>query len=108
MPAPITNNGTTYYNVNECKSFLVATTDALTQLPSQVCSEVIVKNTTGQGVLIYDQNNFSDANAFALSANDEFTFRGLTNSDQVSAKTTAGSGNLSIRTQFFSFAIQRP
>lgn len=108
MPAPTTNDGTTYYNVNQCKSFAVSLTTALSVFPSQVCSEVIVKNTTGQGVLVYDQNNSSNANAFALSANEEFTFRGLTNSDQVSAKTTAGSGTISIRTQFFSFAIQRP
>lgn len=108
MPAPTTNNGTTYYNVNECKSFALSLTTTLSAFPSQVCSEVIVKNTTGQGILVYDMNNFDNANAFALSAADEFTFRGITNSNQVSAKTTAGTGTVSIRTQFFSLAIQRP
>lgn len=108
MSAPTTNNGTVYYNVNTCKSFALTITTGLCAFPSQVCSEVIVKNTTGQGVLIYDQDNSTNANAFALSANDEFTFRGLTNSNQVSAKTTAGSGTLSLRTQFFSIAVQRP
>jgi hypothetical protein len=108
MPAPTTNDGTVYYNVNECKSFALSLSTSLSVFPSQVCSEVIVKNTTGQNILIYDQNNFSNANAFALSANDEFTFRGLTNSNQVSAKTVAGTGTLSIRSQFFSIAVQRP
>lgn len=108
MPVPTTNDGTTYYNINECKSFAVSLTTALVAFPNQVCSEVIVKNTTGQGILVYDQNNSSDANAFALSANDEFAFRGITNSNQVSAKTTASAGTASIRTQFFSFAVQRP
>ena len=106
MPAPTTNDGVTYYNLNVCKSFNVALTTNLVQLPFQVCSEIVVKNTTGQGVLIFDQNNFDTTNAFLLSANEEFTFRGLTNSAQVSAKTTAGAGLLSFRTQFFSFSNQ--
>lgn len=108
MPAPITNDGTTYYNVNQCKSFALALTTNLVAFPDQVCSEVIVYNTTGQGILVFDQNNSSNANAFALSANEQFTFRGITNSNQVSAKTTAGAGTASLRTQFFSIAVQRP
>jgi len=108
MPIPTTNDGTTYYNINQCKSFRVALTTALSSFPSQVCSEVIVKNTSGQDILIYDQNFFDDTNSFALSADNEFTFRGVTNSDQISAKTTGGAGSISIRTQFFSIAVQRP
>lgn len=106
MPAPTTNNGVTYYNLNTCKSFSVALDTNLKALPFQVCSEVIVKNTTGQGIAVYDQNNFAASNAFRLSADQEFTFRGLTNSSQVSAQTTAGAGQLSIRTQYFSFSNQ--
>lgn len=106
MPAPTTNDGTTYYNLNVCKSFNIAVTTALVKFPFQICSEVIVKNTTGQGVYIFDQNNSASSNAFLLSANEEFTFRGLTNSSQVSAQTTAGSGLLSFRTQYFSFSNQ--
>ena len=106
MPAPTTNNGVTYYNLNVCKSFNVALDTNLKQLPFEVCSEIVVKNTTGQGVRIYDQNNFAVTNAFLLSANDEFTFRGLTNSAQVSAQTTAGAGLLSFRSQFFSYSNQ--
>ena len=108
MPAPITNDGTTYYNVNQCKSFALSLSTNLSAFPDQVCSEVIVYNTTGQGILIFDQNNSSNTNAFALSAGEQFTFRGITNSNQVSAKTTAGTGTASLRTQFFSIAIQRP
>lgn len=108
MPIPTTNDGTTYYNINQCKSFALALTTSLSAFPSQICSEVIVNNTTGQGILVYDQNNATDANAFALSANEQFTFRGITNSNQVSAKTTASAGTLSLRTQYFSIAVQRP
>lgn len=106
MPAPTTNDGVTYYNLNTCKSFSVALDTNLKAFPFQVCSEVIVKNTTGQGILVFDQNNSTATNAFRLSADQEFTFRGLTNSSQVSAQTTAGAGLLSIRTQFFSFSNQ--
>lgn len=108
MAIPTTNDGTTYYNVNQCKTYAVALTTNLVAFPNQVCSEVIVVNTTGQGILIFDQDNSSNSNAFALSADQQFTFRGITNSNQVSAKTTAGAGTVTIRTQFFSFAIQRP
>lgn len=107
MPAPITNDGTTYYNINQCKSFALLLSTNLSAFPNQVCSEVIVCNTTGQGILVYDQNNAGSSNAFVLSAGDQFTFRGITNSNQVSAKTTADAGIVSLRTQFFSIAVQR-
>jgi hypothetical protein len=106
MPAPTTNNGVTYYNLNTCKSFSVALDTNLKAFPFQVCSEVIVKNTTGQGILVFDQENSTTTNAFRLSANEEFVFRGITNTAQVSAQTTAGVGILSIRTQFFSYSNQ--
>jgi len=63
-------------------------------------------NKTGTTIEIYD-NGFSGAsNAMALSADDTFTFRGVTDSNQVSAKTIAGSGPLYYRTQYFSDSSQ--
>ena len=108
---PTTNYGSTYYNINQCRTFsmnLAATT--LTCLSSvdiggfgvgQPCSEVIIENKTGGIVTIYDNNNASGAHGFALDDNDSFTFRGLTNVNDVSAYAASG-GAIYYRTQFFS------
>ena len=63
-------------------------------------------NKTGTTIEIYD-NGFSGAsNAMSLSADCTFTFRGVTDSNQVSAKTIAGSGSIYYRTQYFSDSSQ--
>lgn len=94
-------------NVNQSKSFNQNISTSLVKLSSQECSEVIISNKTGQGVLVYDNNNFSDAFSFMLSANDVFTFTGVTDSSQISAKTTGGSGVLYYRTKMYSNLPQR-
>lgn len=72
-------------------------------LPAQVCAELILINKTGQNVNVFDQGYNAASNAMQLSANETFTFRGLTNANQLSAQTAAGTGTLYYRTQFFSF-----
>ena len=47
------------------------------------------------------------AHRFLLSNNESITIRGITNSNQVSAKTLAGGGTIYFRTQYFSFLPQR-
>lgn len=99
------NNGSTYYNRNVCRSFNQPLSTNLVALSSQVCAEVIIYNKTGQDIQVYDNGYFDGSNAFVLSNNDSFVVRGLTNSAQVSAKTTTGGGLIYYRTQFFSSNI---
>jgi hypothetical protein len=96
-----------FSNLNQCKSFNQTITTALVALSSKECSEVVISNKTGQGVLIFDSNNFGASNGFLLSANDVFTFLGVDNSNQLSAQTSTGSGVLYYRTQLFSSTPSR-
>ncbi len=119
MPeAPTTNSGNSYFNNNECRSFNILVGTSMTRLSGvdsaapflgQLCSEVTIINKTGQDVEIYDSADaWGDAEAIApsrgllLDDNDSIILRGLTNVNQVSAKTTTGAGILYYRTQFFS------
>jgi len=107
MSIPTSNNGSTFYNINDCISFNQPVTTALVALSAYTCSEVILINKTGASVFIYDSSNFSDSNRLVLDNNETFVIRGLTNSSQVSAKTLSGSGLLYFRTQYYSFLPQR-
>jgi len=93
---------TSYINYNQCYSFNQSAGGTLAALSgNQVCSEVIVYvtgNTT-----FYDNSNPSIANGFLVPANGTFTFRGLTNCNQLSA---TGSGIIYYRTQYYSFNAQ--
>lgn len=97
------NNGSTYYNRNVCRSFNLTLNSGLCCFPAQICAEIIVINKTGQTVNVFDQGYSAASNAMQLSAGESFTFRGLTNANQLSAQTTAGAGTLYYRTQYFSF-----
>lgn len=108
MAIPFTdNNGSTFYNINECRSFNQTISATLVALSAQPCSEVILINKTGQSVYIYDSNNFGDETRLLLNNLETFTLRGVTNSAQVSAQTASGSGTLYYRTQYFSMLPQR-
>lgn len=95
-----------FTNKNLCRSFVQTVDTNLVALSSQLCSEVIVVNKTGVPVEIYDQGYSASTFAMLLSANDTFTFRGVTNSNQVSAKAIGGTGPLYYRTQYFSQFVQ--
>lgn len=101
MPAPTSNNGSTFYNLNECRSFNQTTTTNLTRLSSQTCSEVILYNRTGNTLSAYDCGYATEPFAFLLKNDESMTFRGLTNSDQLSTKA-AVTGSIFFRTQYFS------
>lgn len=105
MPIPTTNDGSTYYNRNICRSFNQPLSTNLVALSAQTCAEVILYNKTGQDIQVFDSGYSNASNAFVLSNNDSFVIRGLTNSSQVSAKTASGSGMIYYRTQFFSSNI---
>ena len=101
MPAPTTNNGSVYYNLNECRTFNQTINTQLTRLSSQICSEVEIFNRTGGNLSAYDGGYSAEAFAMLIPNNDSVILRGLTNSDQVSAKA-ASPGLIFYRTQFFS------
>ncbi len=108
MAIPYTsNNGSTFYNQNDCRSFNQTITTNLTSLAPYPCSEVILINKTGRSVLIYDSDFFSDSNSLLLEDGDSIALRGITSTSQVSAKTTSLSGTLYYRTQYYSLLPQR-
>jgi hypothetical protein len=107
MAISSTNNGSTFYNINDCRSFNQPVTTALVALSGYPCSEVIIINKTGSSVYIYDSSFFNAENRLLLESNESIVLRGITNSAQVSAQTTGGSGTLYFRTQYFSLLPQR-
>ena len=106
MAIPTQNNGSTFYNINECRSFKQTITTNLTRLSAQPCSEVIIINRTPGVITVYDNNYFASAFGFILSAGETFTFRGITNTMWVSA-VAAVQGEIYYRTQYFSLLPQR-
>ena len=108
MPVNFTDNfGSTYININQCRSFNQTIKTSLVGLSSQVCSEVVIYNKTGEELFIYDSDYSDDSNSILLDDNDTITIRGITNTEQVSAKTGASSGVVYFRTQFYSMLPQR-
>lgn len=95
----------TFVNLNTCRTFTLNCSSSLQALTAMPCSEVIILNRTGQVLEIYDQGFTAAANALYLSAGESFTIRGITDSSQVSAKCSTGSGQISYRTQFFSSLV---
>lgn len=92
-----------FINRNFCKSFQTPlNSSTYTKLASQECTEVIVMmytTNTNEYVDIIDPNN--PTVPFRVNANVESTFRGLTNSDQLSAKSKSNSHTLYYRTQYY-------
>lgn len=96
-----------YVNLNKCRSFnqTLPGGTAKTPLVDQICSEVIIVNRTGNGgITIFDNGYDAPENAFILSDGESATFRGITNTNQVSA---VGDGNIYYRTQYFSNSPSR-
>lgn len=96
-----------FQNLNQCFSFnQVVSHTALAKLSAFPCSEVVITNPTGSGqlLLIYDNDNSTDARAFAINSGDTVSIKGITSSDSLSAKFVASptSGVVYCRAQFFS------
>jgi len=100
------NNNIGFFNRNTSRSFNQSLSTVLVSLSSQSCSEVIIINKTGQSVYIYDNGYTADSNRLLLDSDDSMVIRGVTNSDQISAKTVSSSGTLYYRTQQFSLVVQ--
>lgn len=81
------NNGSVFYSSSYGKSFNQYISASLRPLSSFPATEVVLVNVGDAPVLIYDNNNFLDANSLMLSAGNTFTIKGITNANQISAKT---------------------
>ena len=102
-----TNNGSTFYNKNDCRSFVKNVDTNLSPLTAYACSEVILINKGVNAVEVYDNGFSAPTTALVLSAGETFTLRGITNAAVVSAKASAGVSTLYYRTQFFSLLPQQ-
>ena len=88
----------TFQNRNVCKTFNLSHNGATQGLANQECSEVVILCPVA--TTFYDYRN--PAVGFVVPANTVFTFRGLANSNQLSANGANGNV-LSYRTQYFSY-----
>lgn len=87
-----------YQNRNICKSFSIALGSGVTMLSgAQECSEITVSPRVS-GASFFDYRNPSQS--FLVPVNEQFTFRGLTNTSDISATGTGCT--LYYRTAFFS------
>ena len=75
---------------------------SLTQLSGFTASEVLINNKSGQVVNIFDNERNGADQAFQLDDNDSMVLRGITNTNEVSAQTTSGSGTVYFRSAYFS------
>jgi len=108
MPSvPTNNNGSTFYNINDCKSFKQRlTAGTLVALSAYTCSEVLIVNRTGGNIAVFDNSNLGDQSSFLMKNDEQYTFRGLTNTSVVST-SAATTGDIYYRSQFYSFLPQR-
>jgi hypothetical protein len=93
---------TTYVNPNVCRSFSLGATTTLQSLTGQVCSEVLIINKSSKDLYIYDGSFTQDDNRLLIADGESLTLRGVTNSDQISAKLASGTGTIYYRTQYYS------
>ena len=93
-----------YENINTCRSFNQTVNTGLSVLTNQVCSEVTIYNRGTTVLEIYDNGYSSASNALIISGGENFTVRGITNSNQVSAKFATGSGTIYYRTAYFTYS----
>lgn len=108
MPSvPTSNNGSLFYNINDCKSFKQRlTSGVVASLSAYPCSEVLIVNRTGGNIVVFDNNNFGDLNSFLMKNDEQYTFRGLTSTSVVST-SAAATGDIYYRSQFYSLLPQR-
>ena len=91
-----------FVNKNKSYSFNMDIDTSLTQLSSFIASEVLISNKSGQNLYIYDGNASSDSRRFLIGNSESMVLRGITNTNEVSAKTGASSGTVYFRSAYFS------
>lgn len=89
-------------NRNIGYSFTETFGPSLKALSAVSCSEVTVFNFGPAALRVYDNNRSADSQSLLVPVSADVIIRGVTSSDAVSAKFTAGSGPVSYRTQYYS------
>ena len=94
-----------YINRNICKTLNIASvgTSAFVACGAQICSEATI--VASAAVLIKASSDSGTAAEMRVPADTPVTFRGLTNADQLSAKSTSGTITVYVRTQYFSVSV---
>ena len=91
-----------FVNKNKSYTFNMTVDTSLTQLSGFIASEVLISNKSGENLYIYDNNFTTDDRRFLLEDNESIVLRGITNTNEVSAKTGANSGPVYFRSAYFS------
>ena len=99
-----------FSNINKCRNFnKVAVTSAWYKLSSFEATEVLIHNHGSGTVDIACSNEqiLADGNpdpnqTFRLEDNDSTTFMGITNTDQISAKSNSAEARLECNARFYS------
>lgn len=93
-----------FVNKNKSYSFNMLVDTNLVALSSFTASEVLISNKSGQDLFIYDNEVVSDDRRFLIKTSESMVLRGITNTNEVSAKTNSPfvSGNIYFRSAYFS------
>ena len=76
----------------------------LVALSGFTASEVLISNKSGQDLFIYDNDYTTDDRRFLIKTSESMVLRGITNTNEVSAKTNSQyiSGSVYFRSAYFS------
>jgi len=109
MATPTSNEGSTFFNINQCVSFNQSINASINKLSAFPCSQVTIWNHTGALLTLSACNCDQPCNIIKVPARAASTplqpvvIMGLTNSDQISAGIPIGSpGLIYCRAEFFS------
>jgi len=91
-----------WQNLNICNSFTETYSTNLKKLSAAQCCEVDIYNLGNGPLLVFDNDASLTSSSFTVPPSSNYTFRGITNSEQVSAKFGSGGGLVCYRTQYFS------
>lgn len=94
-------------NINKSYSFNMTFATGLCALSAFECSEVLINNKSGTSIKIFDNGASDDTRSFLLEDNESAVIRGITNTADVSAKTTSGGGVVYFRSAYYSNLSQR-
>lgn len=91
-----------FTNKNTSHIFNMTIPTSITKLSAFDCSEALVSNRTGSSLYIYMESGlYSDDRRFLLEDDESYIFKGITNSDSLSA-VAASAGKIYVSTSFYS------
>jgi len=93
-----------FVNKNKSYTFNMLIDTNLVALSGFIASEVLISNKSGQDLFIYDNDYTTDDRRFLIKTSESMVLRGITNTNEVSAKTNSQyiSGSVYFRSAYFS------